>query len=749
MTWEERGKLTARTIRLILVLTFGLLGLARVFGQAQSEVRLVLDQGTVKPRGVARIAVEMKVFPGWHVYWRNPSALGGVGSPPKVDWTLPPGIKAGPIQWPVPQHLEDPAGDSPGYTGTVWLLVPLEIGESVPPGEVTLRAKVSWQECEHECVLGRTNLEARIKIGPKSVPSFESGRFVAAEALLPRLGTNLEMSARWDGPPVRAEGRLLVIEWAAEAASGTFFPFENKSLPLDGKPQPSSKLNGHLQVRHLVDASEGAWPSTASGLVVVDAPGLGRVGYEVSLAIAEATRNSSSGIAPSSMSSLATVIPMLGLAFLGGLILNIMPCVLPVLALKILGFVRQAGSEPRKVRRLGLYYGAGVVTSFLILAVVALAVQAAGSIAGWSTAFQNPQFRVILCVLLVLVALNLFGVFEVNLSGAALDETTRFTRRALMGPLAMLRGESATAVWVQGTEGAEILQQEGPLGAFFNGVLAAVLATPCTAPMLSAAITFAFTQPPAILVLIFLTVGLGLASPFVVLCWRPQWLKWMPKPGSWMVRFKVAMGFPILGTGVWIFWFTAGRMGDAGVLWLGLFLVVISAAAWVWGEFYQRGGGSVRAVWVAALLVAGAYFGILEGQLQWRSSVGHRAPKLSWQTWSPAAVEAARRAGHPVLVDFTADNCLNCQLNKRTSIEIESTRERLKKYGVLLFEGDYTDANPAIAEELRRHGRRGVPLVLVYSRTLAQEPRELPTILTPSLVHEALDWAAGAVVAKP
>ena len=725
-------------LRLVMSLVSAWIVTTETVGQASSQVRLISDHAAVTSGSTATVAIEFKIPTGWHVYWRNPAALGGVGFAPKVEWTLPPSVYADPIQWPIPQHLADPAGDAPAYTGTVWLLVALNFSPSLPEGELKLLGKVSWQECEHECVRGDTNLTLSIRVGPTAVPSFESGRFAIARSMLPAAGTEVKATAHWL-PPVGTDTRPLVIDWETSAANGDFIPFENKQLPLDGKSEAARQIDGKLRLTHVVDANDRGWPSVANGLLIEESsPGVRR-GFEVHLPITDSP-GSKGGLPPAKF-SLAELVPMLGLAFLGGVILNIMPCVLPVLALKILGFVRQAGSDPSRVRNLGLIYGLGVLTSFACLGGAALAVQAAGSLAGWSTALQNSQFRVILCVLLLLVALNLFGVFEVNLSGAAMDRIGQWVRWIFALPLKWIAGSKHDTV---GGKPSEVggLTEEGPAGAFFNGVLAAVLATPCTAPMLGTAIGFAFTQPPIVLLLIFLTVGLGLASPFILLCWRPEWPKWLPKPGGWMVRFKTAMGFPILGTCVWIFWFTATRMGSAGVLWMGLFLVVVSSSAWVWGEFEQRGGGSPRAVAVAALLLVGGYFGFLEGQLDWRHPVGTKAPKLAWQRWTPTAVEASRKSGHPVLVDFTADNCLNCQLNKRTSIEIDSTIEQLKKGGFEVFEADYTDADPQIAAELQRHGRRGVPLVLVYSKILERAPIELPTILTPQIVREALDQAA-------
>ena len=404
---------------------------------------------------------------------------------------------------------------------------------------------------------------------------------------------------------------------------------------------------------------------------------------------------------------------VLGLAFVGGLILNIMPCVLPVIALKVLGFVSQARQEPAQVRKLGLIYGAGVLASFLVLAGVDLAIQRAGGLASWSSAFQNPQFRVIITTIITLVALNLFGVFEITLGGGAMNAAGNLTAK------------------------------QGPAGAFFNGILATALALPCTAPVLAGAVAFALAQPPAALILIFLAVGAGLAAPFILLCWNPGLLKFLPKPGLWMQRFKVAMGFPMLATAVWLFWVTATRLGKSGVLWFGLFLVILSLAAWIWGEFVQRNAKRTGLAMVISLLFAASGYGfVLENQLHWRSPQTVQTGALDWQPWSDDAVARARAAGHPVLVDFTADTCINCQVNKITSIDIQRTREKLKAIDAVTLEGDFTDEDPAIARELRQFNRPGVPLVLVYPADKSLPPIVLPPVLTPGIVLDALDKAA-------
>jgi thiol:disulfide interchange protein DsbD len=372
------------------------------------------------------------------------------------------------------------------------------------------------------------------------------------------------------------------------------------------------------------------------------------------------------------------------------------------------------------VRALGLTYALGVLVSFMALASLVIGVKAAGHKAGWGMQFGNPEFLVILTVLVTLVSLNLFGLFEINLGGQAMGAA---------GSLA---------------------SQHGFTGAFFNGVLATILATPCTAPFLGAALGFAFAQTAGTILLMFAIVALGLASPYVVLSWNPDWLKFLPKPGAWMQRFKVAMGFPMLATAVWLFSLTPLHYGGR-TLWLGIFLVVVALSAWVYGEFVQR-GSSRR--WlgglVAIILFAGGYAYALEGQLRWRSpsegsatveALKESPEGIDWQPWTSAAVAQARAQGHPVLVDFTADWCLTCQANKRIALEVASVRKKLKDIDAVSFLGDYTRLPDNITTELNRYGRAGVPLVLVYPKKSDAPAIVLPEALTPGIVLKALDQA--------
>ena len=412
---------------------------------------------------------------------------------------------------------------------------------------------------------------------------------------------------------------------------------------------------------------------------------------------------------------------MLLYAFIGGLVLNIMPCVLPVIALKILGFVSEARSEPRRVRNLGLIYALGVLASFLALAAVVIGVKAAGHRAGWGMQFGSSVFVVCLTTLVTLVALNLFGVFEVTPAGRVLNAT------------------------------GELASRHGAPGAFFNGLLATTLATPCTAPFLAPALGFAFTQSAVVIVSVFVFVGVGLAVPYVLLSCNPALLKFLPKPGAWMQKFKIAMGFPMLLTAIWLFNLAADDYGQ-NVLWLGVFLVLMAFAAWIFGEFVQRGrAGKGIALVIVLILVIGGYAFALENQLRWREPVAvansagttqASTDGITWQPWSREAVAQARAAGRPVLVDFTANWCLTCQVNKKFAIEIPSVRKKLNEINALALVGDYTHFPDAITTELNRYGRAGVPLVLVYPKNPDARPLVLPAVLTPGVVLDALDRAA-------
>jgi thiol:disulfide interchange protein DsbD len=456
-----------------------------------------------------------------------------------------------------------------------------------------------------------------------------------------------------------------------------------------------------LKLGKSVKKFSGDWPKEISGVLVLQS-GDSRTGYEINLPVSGGGAAASAPSASSAGFSWIALLAGLGSAFLGGLILNIMPCVLPVIALKVFSFVKQGGQEPGGARRLSLIYAGGILVSFIVLAAFLIALQKAGHVASWGSQMQNRNYVLAMTILVTLVALNLFGLFEVTLGAGAMNAA---------GSLSSKSG--------------------GP-GAFFNGVLTTALAIPCTAPFLAGAVAFAFAQPPGVILLIFCFISFGLAAPYIVLTWNPKLLKWLPKPGAWMERFKIALGFPMLATVVWLYKLSLNHLSKSQSLWFGIFLVTLALAAWIWGEFVQRGTNRrVLAAVISLAFVAGV------GAYAFTNHEG-----LTWQRWSPAAVQQAQSAGRPVLVDFTADWCVTCQVNLHTSIDTASVRQKLAEIHAATLLADYSVQDEAIGRELHRFGRDAVPLVVVFPKNPSADPIVLPPVLTPGIVLAALDQAA-------
>jgi thiol:disulfide interchange protein DsbD len=672
---------------------------SHAFPTPKTHVQLLLSNESARPGDTVWAALKMEMPPLWHTYWRNG---GDAGDPTRITWDLPAGVTAGEIHWPMPQKLVEQAGDTAlityVYTGEAVLLIPLTLGKDLPSGPLQLKASAHWMECSDLCVPVEAAVTATLTIAEESKPSATAPLFDKWLNKLPSSAAAGSAVASWEAAPISTNGRPLLIDWKTNLAPADFYPYLNTNSDIGGATQALPAPDSFIRLRKIVKTNDGGWPQRLTGILVGKVDSANPVGEEVDLAIGAPERAAAPPPAPA-----GTLALMLGFAFLGGLILNVMPCVLPIIALKILSFVKQAGEHPGRVRMMGLVYGLGVLVSFLLLAALAVGAQRAGGIANWGDSFRIPWVQVALTILVTLIALNLFGVFEITLSARA-----------------------------TGAAG-ELASRPGYAGAFSNGILATMLATPCTAPFLGAALAFAFSQPPRVIFLVFIATGAGFAFPFVLLCCEPRWLKLLPKPGAWMEKFKMVLGFPMLGTAVWLMWLSAN--GADNWIWLGLFLVVLALAAWIWGEFVQRGRrGRGAAALISLALVAA------DGGLLFSSKPDQDA--IQWNVWSQQAVEAAQRAGHPALVDFTARSCLTCQLNKLSSLEISRTRKKLKDIGAVAFVGDFTRQDPAIAAELARFHRDGVPLVLVYSKDANKEPRVLPVLLSPSIVLGALDQAA-------
>ncbi len=720
--------------RIVFVLALMVGSGAEAASPTATQVNLVLSADQARPGETVWAGVHFQLADDWHTYWRYG---GEAAQPPEISWELPEGVTAGEIQWPAPEKYSQQGILSYVYHHETVLLVPLSIEQI--SGTVTLKAEVRWLECKEVCLPRNRAVTATLLVGDSSQRSASADLIDQWRTKVPPVDLELPLESKWDGAGTEDERNFVVLPKAGEDwVLEDFYPHAFDDFEVVSETAVQKGEAGQVGIRKGVFKYDGDWPDEIAGLVLIQRPGGGpkelvetvlRFGAKAAAGVAPGSGSAGGAVAASGKASeggVARLVGMLFSAFLGGFILNFMPCVLPVIALKILGFVSHSQESPGRVKQLGLLYGVGVVVSFLILAGLVIGVQQAGRLASWGMQFQNVGFLVPMTVLILLVALNFFGVFEISLGGKAMNAASALSGR------------------------------DGYAGAFFNGVLATILATPCTAPFLATALGFAFAQPPAMIVLFFVTIALGLAFPYVLLSFNPKLMKYLPKPGPWMVRFKVAMGFPMLATAVWLYSVSLTHFSAGAELWLGLLLVVVGLAAWIWGQFVQQVTVRKPLSMALSLLIGlgGAYW-ILERELQWRTPVVAVAKSsdvvvekgIEWRTWSHEAVAAARSEGHPVLVDFTAKWCQNCKANKRFSIEIDPVREKLKSIDAVTFRADFTHYDPTIAKELERYERAGVPLVLVFSPDPDAPAQTLPPLLTPQIVLDALDEAATAQLA--
>lgn len=683
------------------------------------EAELVPMSAWAAPGSTAVVAVKQTIEPGWHTYWRNPGDSGGATT---LAWTLPAGVRAGDIVWPVPERQRLSGLMNYGYSGEVWLPVPVEVPATARAGAtLPLTVVASFFVCSAEmCVPEALTLRLDLPIREGAAP------------LDPRHGPAitavLENAPRPAGIEARAafEDGVLTLSAAGGPLAGRdpgasyFFPFEGgivdhpaaqtgawgpQGLTLRLQPGGETRATG------LTGAVAGVLVTAHGAFEIRAETGPPLAGTAGSGELAAAPDGDAAG-APAESKGLAIFAQALLFAVLGGLILNLMPCVFPILAMKAASLAASA-HDSRHARRDGLAFLAGVLTTFLLLAGVLLALRAAGEAVGWGFQLQSPPVTAGLALLMLAVALNLSGVFHV---GAGLQG-------AGSGPLARL---------------------PGGLGAFFTGALAVIVAAPCTAPFMAFALGAALVMPWPMALLVFLGLGLGLALPFVVVSLSPGLLARLPRPGPWMERLKGLLAFPMYATALWLAWVFSRQTGAEA---LGLLFgagVLLSLGLWlVGGGQAERGLGRrgvvhLTAAAIALLLAAatGWLAAVMPAEIPVTAPGDAPAGPVS-APWSTAAVEAARAGGRPVLVNFTADWCVTCKINERTSLGTAGVRAAMEDVNAVYLVGDWTRRDDAITAELQRHGRSGVPLYLLYAPGEA-EPRVLPQLLTEGLVVEAL-----------
>ena len=650
------------------------------------QAELLADTVAVRAGKPLTAGLFLRLALGWHTYWVNP---GDSGLPVDVKWELPPGWKAGPLQWPVPfKHVESGDMITYGYEGEVLLMVEVTPPASLAPGSVTLLAHASWLACAKSCVPGSSDLVLKLPVatGGEALSSSNTAIFEKFRAQLPKAGPP-PFTLRWQ--PHDTELHLTITPAPADT-DFDFFPFD----PLSGHPEELS--SGVLRVPLPKDGPERSSP-VVKGIFVGEHGGQ-RDGWVIGNGHAASESSASPRGTPVPLEKAAgsklTAWRALLFGFIGGFILNLMPCVLPVIALKILGFLGQSGESRRRVFRLGLAFTAGIFGWFLALAVLIVAARSVGHQVNWAFQFQNPSFVLGGMLFLFVFALNLLGVFE---------------------------------IWLPGTSRLDSLSaRQGYGGAFLHGLFATLLATPCTAPFLGSALGFALAQSGAMIFAMFTAIAAGMSLPYLLLTAQPGWMRFLPRPGVWMVRFKQAMGFLMLGTVVWLLGVYASQKGaSAGpdALWL---LLGIGVAGWVFGTWFTPDAGVPRKLAVVAAMVLAIGLGL---------RLGRPSAIAGWAPWSPQQVEALREQGKPVFVDFTAEWCTNCKYNERFVLAKPSVQAALK--GIVALRGDWSRGDATISAELRRLGRAGVPVYVVYPAG-GGAPEVLPEILTENLVLEAL-----------
>ena len=673
------------------------------------HVELLAEKAAVRPGDTITVALRQTIKPGWHTYWSNP---GDSGEPTRIDWKLPAGASASPISWPLPFAIPIGPLMNYGYSVEILLLSDITLPKDASGNSVDIAADVKWLVCEEICVPEEASVRLALPLieGPLSPrPSSHAGVIAAARKSVPS-------AAPW--PATFQAGKddvVLKIEGMATAFSSAsdirFFPSEWGRIN-HAAPQTVAFRDGRLLMRFAPgDLTASPLPGgRLEGLLAIENRVGGRTerqGYSISAAAAPASELLAE-FAP--LAAQAEDGISLGLAivfaFLGGVILNFMPCVFPVLSLKALSLARDAGDAgARRVK--GTVYLAGVLASFFAIGVAVLAMRMGGVAVGWGMQFQSPAFVLFMISLFLMLALNMSGVFTVGSRIAGAGDG--LTRRA------------------------------GLSGYFFTGMLATLVATPCTAPFMGAAIGYAFVQPAAYIFAVLLALGLGFALPIVLLSITPALGHWLPKPGAWMETFKQLMAFPLYATVAWLVWVLSVQQGSDGVLAASLTLLGTGFAAWLLG----RGGEMRIAVTAAALAIGAIVLGIASlppATAALPSTAGAQGAGPVSESFTAARLAELLSQNRPVFVNLTAAWCITCKVNERVALRSERITDAFAAQGVTYLVGDWTNGNPEITALLKAHGRVGVPLYLLYAGSGDAKPTILPQLLTESIV---LDRIAG------
>jgi thiol:disulfide interchange protein len=655
----------------------------------RATVTLVSEAASVAPGQTFRIGLRQKLSPGWHTYWKNP---GDSGQPPEMKLAMPDGARAGAMQFPGPDRFQVGPAMSYGYENEVVFPLTVTVPQTLKPGErFAIKAEAEWLVCEKECIPEEGAFMLDLPVGTPSPAGVDVLKAIqAAEARLPVAAPwNAKLSIEDKALALSVEGDGLS---AASVKKAYYYP-ETWGVVSHPAPQQLSVSDNRLALALEKGLTFNPKNSLAGLLAITDGGGQTRW-FEISPSL---------GVASFALEQLPLWQAVL-FAFLGGLILNLMPCVFPVLAIKATSVARLSHGSLKEIRLSGLYYTLGVMTAFVALASVLLALRAAGGAVGWGFQFQSPLFVAAMSWLLLAVGLNLSGVYEIGLG-------------------------------ITGT-GQKLTHREGHVGSYFTGLLAVIVATPCTAPFMGAAIGTALTAPVILCIAIFIAMGIGLALPYALLGIFPRVARMLPRPGVWMLRLRQAMAFPMYASAAWLAWVLTQQAGDSGLLLVLAGAILVSFSAWVYG-FGQHGGGRgilPRGVAAAAMIGALALLPALRNAEPPVASASQQAALA----FTNARLEALRKEGKAVFVNMTAAWCITCLVNERTTLSTSRVQEAFERGGVTYLKGDWTNRDPEISAYLRSFNRDGLPFYAFYPAG-GGEPVILPPVLTESMVLDELN----------
>ena len=694
-------------------LLFGLMALwlAAVPARAQDYVStfetenvaasLYAEQASFVPGQSFWVALQLDIRDGWHTYWRN---SGDSGMPTSITWELPEGFTAGDIVWQTPERIPYGPLMNFGFHGTAMHLVeitpPADIADGTP---VSLNADSTWLVCEEICIpedgTFSFTLTADSGAGSDNTPQ----RFLIEKAL-----QEIPMASPWDASfEINEAGYVLSIDGAfdpsTEIREVAFFP-DAYGVIENALPQELEVAASGLTLTIPTGYDVNAAGDRMTGVMtLVEETGDGPVTLAFEIDAARGAAGPATASSPAAAFADVSLLTALALAFLGGLILNLMPCVLPVLAMKAVSFAGQSDADRSELRAHGFAYTGGVLVTFALLAGALIALRAAGDVVGWGFQLQSPVVIAILAYVLLAVGLNLSGVFEI---GGSLQNV-----------------------------GSGVAARSDKFGSFATGALAVVVATPCTAPFMVTALGYAMIQPPAISMIIFLALGLGLAAPYLALSLSPALVRLMPKPGTWMVRLKQLLAFPMYASVAWLVWVLSQQVGPEGMAAALAGLVVLGFAAWLLS--LPSSGLTQKVSLVAAAVLVVVALGAVRGSgpAALAAADGSTDGPVTWANYEPTALSELTTAGEPVFINLTAAWCITCKVNERVALSSETIGAAADEAGITLMKGDWTNRNAEISALLDEFGRAGVPLYILYKRDGSVDV--LPQVLTEGLILDA------------